>query len=363
MDFGSGGQGGASGPPQWAVPPGQQNQQQQQQPQFQPGYSPQQPPPGSQPQGRPTPLPQQAAPPTASPGQAVTPPPSGNTPQYNKVNRLAQMEDKVLITRTRDEETEDGRLCNKEAMAKIRDAWVYKQVRSRVKEFTEYKQALCFVGTWNVNAKGKEESLDEWICADWGANGQYAPDIVAVGFQEIVDLNAVNVAVDNKTQQRSQFWVERLNATLNARHRTQSQQSGYTLLMQRSLVGLLICVFVKASHSGRVKAVAADSVGVGVMGMMGNKGGVSIRLQFYDSTLCFVCSHLAAHRENVVGRNADMINVLGKTSFDVGEEAVREVIRNGSLSQWVSGSGSLGIADHDIGKKPKAKRALSYLFY
>ena len=119
--------------------------------------------------------------------------------------------------------------------------------------------------------------------------------------------------------------------------------------MQRSLVGLLICVFVKASHSGRVKAVAADSVGVGVMGMMGNKGGVSIRLQFYDSTLCFVCSHLAAHRENVVGRNADMINVLGKTSFDVGEEAVREVIRNGSLSQWVSGSGSLGIADHDIG--------------
>jgi hypothetical protein len=53
---------------------------------------------------------------------------------------MAGMEDKVLVTRTADEETEDGRVRNKEAMAKIRDAWVYKQVRARVDEFTEYKQ-------------------------------------------------------------------------------------------------------------------------------------------------------------------------------------------------------------------------------
>jgi phosphatidylinositol-bisphosphatase len=173
---------------------------------------------------------------------------------------------------------------------------------------------------------------------------------VAVGFQEIVDLNAVNVAVDNKTQQRSQYWVDRLRTTLNAPHRTQNnpQERGYALLMQRSLVGLLVCVFVKAPHRNRVKYVSSDSVGVGVMGMMGNKGGVSVRLQFYDSTFCFVCSHLAAHRENVAGRNADYFNVLGKISFDVGEEAVREVIRNGSMSQWASGSSVVGIADHDI---------------
>jgi hypothetical protein len=49
------------------------------------------------------------------------------------------MEDKVLVTRTADEETEDGRIKNREAMAKIRDAWVYKQVRARVAEFTDYK--------------------------------------------------------------------------------------------------------------------------------------------------------------------------------------------------------------------------------
>jgi phosphatidylinositol-bisphosphatase len=58
--------------------------------------------------------------------------------------------------------------------------------------------------------------------------------------------------------------------------------------------------------------------------------------------------HCLRHRHPFTGRNADCFNVLGKISFDVGEEAVREVIRNGSMPQWASGSLAVGIADHDI---------------
>jgi hypothetical protein len=61
-------------------------------------------------------------------------------PAGSRNTRLARMEDRVLVTRTADEETEDGRIRNKEAMVKIRDAWVYKQIRARMDEFTEYKQ-------------------------------------------------------------------------------------------------------------------------------------------------------------------------------------------------------------------------------
>lgn len=57
---------------------------------------------------------------------------------------------------------------------------------------------------------------------------------------------------------------------------------------------------------------------------------------------------MAAHRENVTGRNADFANVYSKTSFEIGEEAIREVIRSGSLSHWEMGSSSVRIADHDI---------------
>ena len=216
-------------------------------------------------------------------------------------------------------------------------------------EFTQYKQARIFFGTWNVNAKGKDDPLDDWLCSDWGANGEKAPDIVAVGLQEMVDLNAVNVAVDNKSQQRSQHWIERVRATLNSRKNSGNDpMRAYTLLSQRYLVGLMLCVFVKAPHKQRVKYVHSDSVGVGVMGMMGNKGGVSIRLQFYDSTICITNTHLAAHRENVAGRNADFANIFSKVSYDIGDEAVKEVIRSGSLSQWATGTSSVGIADHDL---------------
>lgn len=282
-------------------------------------------------------------PPPSQQQPAPPPPPGRNAPSTaatTTATKPFKLEDDVLVTRVADEETEDGRIRNREASAKIRDAWIYKQVRLRQSEFTQFRPATLFLGTWNVNAKGKDyEALDDWLCADWGKAG--SPDLVAVGFQEIVDLNAVNVAVDNKTQQRSQFWSEHILGTLNRRE-------PYVLVMQRSMVGLLVCVYCKAGHHQRVRYVSSASVGVGVMGMMGNKGGVSVRLQFYDSTMVFVCTHLAAHRENVTGRNADFANVLNKTNFDVGEEAIREVIRSGSLSHWVIGSSTVGVTDHDM---------------
>ena len=253
----------------------------------------------------------------------------------------------ILASRAADVETEDGRISNREASTKIRDAWIYKQIRSRQDEFTQYKQGRVFIGTWNVNAKGKEESLASWLCADWHQHGP--PDIVVVGFQEMVDLNAVNVAVENKSATRTQFWVEKIRTTLNSRQNTLGDpMRTYTELSVKFLVGLLVCVFVKAPHKPRVKNVQTDSVGVGVMGMMGNKGGVSVRLQFYDSTLCFICAHLAAHRENVAGRNADFANVYTKMSFEIGKEAVDEVIRLGSMSQWAMGTSSVGVPDHDL---------------
>ena len=269
---------------------------------------------------------------------------SGGGGSNNSSNNNAGI---IVASRAADEETEDGRIRNREASTKIRDAWIYKQIRSRQDEFTQYKQGRVFVGTWNVNAKGKEESLSSWLCADWHQHGP--PDIVVVGFQEMVDLNAVNVAVENKSATRSQFWVEKIRATLNSRQNTLGDpMRTYTELATKFLVGLLVCVFVKAPHKPRVKYVHTDSVGVGVMGMMGNKGGVSIRLQFYDSTLCFICAHLAAHRENVAGRNADFANVYTKMSFEIGQEAVQEVIRLGSMSQWAMGTSSVGVPDHDL---------------
>jgi phosphatidylinositol-bisphosphatase len=91
---------------------------------------------------------------------------------------------------------------------------------------------------------------------------------------------------------------------------------------------------------------------------MGNKGGVAIRLSLYDSSVCFVCSHLAAHRENVVGRNSDFKNIIQRIQFtsefsnkedDEDDNSIHEPLavrpcRGAALTQKLD----LSILDHEI---------------
>ena len=91
------------------------------------------------------------------------------------------------------------------------------------------------------------------------------------------------------------------------------------------MVGIALLVYVKAEHVTYVQDVQGVSIGVGLMGVMGNKGACAVRMQLYDSTLCFVSAHLAAHRGNVQGRNADFANIIDKAQFK--EEDVRQAQR------------------------------------
>jgi hypothetical protein len=45
--------------------------------------------------------------------------------------------------------------------------------------------------------------------------------------------------------------------------------------------------------------VASSSAGVGLLGTMGNKGGVALRLQIMDTTIVFMNAHLAASAQVV----------------------------------------------------------------
>ena len=54
--------------------------------------------------------------------------------------RKAHLDNQMLVTKTTDVETEDGRISNREAAEKIKDAWMYKQIRARRDEFTHYRQ-------------------------------------------------------------------------------------------------------------------------------------------------------------------------------------------------------------------------------
>ena len=112
---------------------------------------------------------------------------------------------------------------------------------------------------------------------------------------------------------------------------------GVVQLLSKTLVGVLLVVAVKARLASHVTEVQGTTAAVGVLGVMGNKGAASIRLRYDDryahvlatafvalliavaggprSTLCFVCSPLAAKRSHVVARNSDYASILNKTAF------------------------------------------------
>ena len=53
--------------------------------------------------------------------------------------------------------------------------------------------------------------------------------------------------------------------------------------------------------------------------MSGNKGAVAIRLQYYDTTFCFLTAHLAAGHANVEERNSDYRTIVASLHFQKGK--------------------------------------------
>ena len=61
--------------------------------------------------------------------------------------------------------------------------------------------------------------------------------------------------------------------------------------------------------------VAVQSVKTGLGGSAGNKGGVAIRLLLHATSICFVCSHLAAGQSGVADRNSDYHDIASRIAF------------------------------------------------
>lgn len=91
--------------------------------------------------------------------------------------------------------------------------------------------------------------------------------------------------------------------------------TGYSMVTSRMLVGLFVVVFVKEELLQHVSHVATTSVACGMMGVVGNKGAVAVRLKLFNSYLCFVNCHLAAHTNQVNRRNQDFADIHRRMQF------------------------------------------------
>lgn len=179
-----------------------------------------------------------------------------------------------------------------------------KFLKRREGEFSSPVPLSVFAGTWNVNGKKPYESLLPWLNS--GFEEDERPDIYAVGFQEL-DLTSGALLLGDTS--RALLWEKQIVEELN------STGTKYVRVQTKQLVGILLVILVQEKHLSHVGSFRNSYAACGLMGMMGNKGGVGVRFQIYDSTICFVNSHLSAHTENVQRRNQDFADICRRLVF------------------------------------------------
>ncbi|CAN6336111.1 unnamed protein product [Urochloa humidicola] len=236
------------------------------------------------------------------------------------------------------------------------------------------KELRMFVGTWNVGGRAPHKGLD---LSDWLVDGPASsPHIYVLGFQEIVPLNAGNVLGAEDKGPACQ-WLDLIRRALNpsssspeslhkgrvsfsdllaaednGRLSTASEADdddasepsssnpessseeeeagdlggaarrmrgrGYRLAASKQMVGIFLCVWVRADLLPCVAGLRVSCVGRGIMGYMGNKGSISVSLTLRGgASLCFVCTHLASGEKDgdEVRRNSDVAEILKRTRF------------------------------------------------
>ena len=146
-------------------------------------------------------------------------------------------------------------------------------------DFTDMQPLRIAVGTYNINGGKhfrsvvyKQVSLDDWLLdahtkkkdtlvdlADEGEDKEKIIDMYAIGFEEMVDLDAKNIM--NASKENAKEWALELQKTLNRDHT-------YSLVTFHQLVGVCLYVFVRPELAGYIKEVYVEEVKTGMGGNM-----------------------------------------------------------------------------------------------
>ena len=180
-------------------------------------------------------------------------------------------------------------------------------------DHTTLEGLKMLVLTWNVNAKLEElPNLRKLFFREEEKCFGGTPEIVVLGLQEMVELSTSNVIggkIVGNAAERVDQWRAMLLTTLKERDVT------FEMVTSKNMVGLWITVFSLRSFKQHISKVQVAQLGRGVGGVLGNKGAVYARFNVKDTSVCLVCAHFAAHRENLLKRNEDFHAILTHKAF------------------------------------------------
>ncbi|RAL40649.1 hypothetical protein DM860_006719 [Cuscuta australis] len=98
----------------------------------------------------------------------------------------------------------------------------------------------------------------------------------------------------------------------------QKRRPSYVRIISKQMVGIFLTIWVRRGLRKHIRNLNVSTVGVGVMGYIGNKGSISVSMSIHQTLVCFVCSHLSSGEKegDAVKRNADVREIHRRTHFN-----------------------------------------------
>ncbi|KAI0780686.1 Endonuclease/exonuclease/phosphatase [Trametes elegans] len=185
---------------------------------------------------------------------------------------------------------------------------------------------LVQIASYNTNLqaeRGLPQDLVDWLAptlqvSSFLARERRAPDIVAVGFQELLPLHLGLSGLSKSV-------IESRNALILSQiEKHAPNKERYSLIAKVVNVGVALLVYGRNDSIGRRACdVQTQWTGCGPL-YMGNKGAVGVRFRVPDedggvgevyTRDRFVCAHLTAHAPKLAERIADYNHIVGSLLF------------------------------------------------
>lgn len=181
-----------------------------------------------------------------------------------------------------------------------------------------------YVVTFNIGAAKEYNENDirsMFLKIDFSKNSNL-PEMIILGFQEIVKLSAMNILIKSSSKKVDQL-KKSVEKIINV-------NDCYKEVHTSELVGLCLLVYCKKECIEKIKNIDSQIIKLGLGGLLGNKGALAIRFDYCQTSIALMCCHLEAG-PNKNNHRVKQIKEILNTHMIVAKEEIEKLKNEKSI--------------------------------